>query len=456
MECPVCRNTYTKSVRKPVECRHCHASACQACYRTYLMGTLQVSHCLHCKTAWTNQEASVHFSKAWWDGDYAKQRALLRLQQEKNLIPETVAQIEREQLRRALASYAKEITHIGSRLHQNVVNLVPSPNQTGWSSYARLNQLKTVIDEFVTAKHEFDALCFPGFVDGPQPTQTVSVSVKAEECSVALPCPKEGCRGFTNRVGRCALCDTKVCTKCRAVKADEHTCVPEDIATVDLLKKDCRHCPQCRVLIHRYEGCPQMWCTHCHTGFDWNTGTILKTLHNPHLTEWLAQNGGAGVPRVVCDINLRALSECVPISDQAMLLSLVDHALHFQRHTLRAYQTALRNADDYTSLRRSYVLRSLSENEWAREIRLLQKRETLYVDAVQVAEMFTQVSLGVFQQVVEGTASWSNAKTMLLDVLKSKNDRLTELNRRYCVKLFAKDCMRPAYLQPVTASAPPS
>jgi hypothetical protein len=41
--------------------------------------------------------------------------------------------------------------------------------------------------------------------------------------------------------------------------------------------------------------CNQMWCTQCHTGFNWRTGRIETNVHNPHFFEWQRRNAENGV-----------------------------------------------------------------------------------------------------------------------------------------------------------------
>ena len=72
---------------------------------------------------------------------------------------------------------------------------------------------------------------------------------------------------------------------------------PDTKATAELLSKDTKPCPKCSIPIHKLEGCDQMWCTQCHTGFSWKRGTIENRIHNPHYYEWQRQNNGGQAPR---------------------------------------------------------------------------------------------------------------------------------------------------------------
>lgn len=110
-----------------------------------------------------------------------------------------------------------------------------------------------------------------------------------------MPCPKDDCHGFLSQRYKCGVCSIYVCPHCHETKGgendEEHICDDNLVKSVQLIKKDSKSCPSCHSLIHRYEGCPQMWCTQCKVAFDWRTGKIeTGPVHNPHYADWLRQN----------------------------------------------------------------------------------------------------------------------------------------------------------------------
>lgn len=110
-------------------------------------------------------------------------------------------------------------------------------------------------------------------------------------------CQKLNCEGFVDTNYVCNACETKYCNKCFAElvpdtnstnKFSPHTCDKEEVETHANILKNTKPCPKCCARIFRSEGCSQMFCVMCHTGFDWNTGKIIKgNFHNPHRMEWL-------------------------------------------------------------------------------------------------------------------------------------------------------------------------
>jgi hypothetical protein len=126
--------------------------------------------------------------------------------------------------------------------------------------------------------------------------QHVSVRAKAEPVAFIKPCPAPDCKGFLSTAWKCGLCNLYSCSDCHEVKGEtreaEHTCDADKVATVRLLERDSRNCPKCGVTITKLEGCDQMWCTACNTGFSWRTGKIADgPVHNPHYFQWLQTQG---------------------------------------------------------------------------------------------------------------------------------------------------------------------
>jgi hypothetical protein len=112
---------------------------------------------------------------------------------------------------------------------------------------------------------------------------------------IGRPCSWD-CNGFlynereTN--GQCGVCFRRTCLECNISIQDvsDHVCKQEDIDSWEHIKKTTKPCPRCATFIHRIEGCSQMWCTQCHTAFDYITGRVetqTGRIHNPHYYEWI-------------------------------------------------------------------------------------------------------------------------------------------------------------------------
>lgn len=145
-------------------------------------------------------------------------------------------------------------------------------------------------------------------MDGAEPyLQNKEKVVMGSKFFMACPSVKE-CRGRLSTSYKCGLCAHYFCPDCHGdkgleMKNEEHTCKEDDVKTVELLKKNTRHCPKCQMGIFKTQGCDQMWCTQCHTCFSWKSGNILNgAVHNPHFYEWQRQQNGGVAPRVLGDI----------------------------------------------------------------------------------------------------------------------------------------------------------
>jgi hypothetical protein len=110
-----------------------------------------------------------------------------------------------------------------------------------------------------------------------------------KKLNIIKNCGETNCKGFIMSDWKCGICSIKICEKCHVTReSDEiHECKEDDIKTAELIMKSTKPCPTCATLIHKINGCNQMWCPSCKCAFDYKTG--LKDdgiIHNPHYYEW--------------------------------------------------------------------------------------------------------------------------------------------------------------------------
>lgn len=104
-------------------------------------------------------------------------------------------------------------------------------------------------------------------------------------------CTERDCPGFlsTHPVYTqqlvCQTCTRRTCARCgeRIDDGAEHECDENIVASRQTILRECKPCVRCQAPSLRTEGCPTMWCPHCHTFWNWDTERIIETRgHNPH------------------------------------------------------------------------------------------------------------------------------------------------------------------------------
>jgi hypothetical protein len=125
-----------------------------------------------------------------------------------------------------------------------------------------------------------------------------------EKKTFTRKCATPDCKGWLSSAWKCGICENYVCNDCfltigphrRGTPECTHTCTPDDIGTAELIRNLTRPCPKCGHGIEKKEGCDMMFCTSCHTPFNWATGKIVThgTIHNPHYYEWLQHTRDTG------------------------------------------------------------------------------------------------------------------------------------------------------------------
>jgi hypothetical protein len=142
-----------------------------------------------------------------------------------------------------------------------------------------------------------------------QHPRNASASNAPHASAFIRPCPNtaNNCRGFLSTQWKCNLCNMWACKDCHEIKGTTqdtpHECNPDNLASAKLIDTETRPCPKCGARVFKISGCNQMFCTACNDcAFDWVTGRIETTIHNPHYFEFQRQRNGGQAPRVIGDI----------------------------------------------------------------------------------------------------------------------------------------------------------
>ena len=268
MSCNICCENF-KSTRPKICCQYCEFDACRACCEKYILSE-EIPKCMMpgCGKEWSRKFIKEKFTNSFLTSVYKEHLETILFDKEKALLPATQPIVE-EKIRKQ--NIRKEMRNIDNLIH-----------------------------ELQNQKRELEAK-FYNRTNTQEKTEQTDENIR----NFVRQCPADGCRGFLSTQWKCGLCENWTCPDCHELKGPsrtcEHTCDPNSVETAKLLSKDSKPCPKCQSLIFKIEGCDQMWCTQCRTGFSWKTGKIETRVHNPHYYEWQRQNNGGVAPRTPGD-----------------------------------------------------------------------------------------------------------------------------------------------------------
>ena len=237
-------------------------------------------------------------------------------------------------------------------------------------------------------------------------------------------CPVLDCSGLVKN-GMCGSCRKHVCASCREVRGETHECNKDTIETIKLLTKDTKPCPKCTTLIHKIDGCDQMFCVKCHTAFSWNSGKIATgVIHNPHYFAWLRNEGrdgelarlndnanmvgacGQDVRQAATTIFNHDYGKVLKVATECNLKDIVES--DFVPRVLNETTVALRNLNDKVhntetilfenrKLRERFLAQKKkmdhekAERNWFNQLRLRFKRRVMMRELITIIDVFDQV-----------------------------------------------------------------
>ena len=230
--CNICCEKLNLSTRKEILCNYCQFSFCRSCFQKYISEILEDPCCLSCKKIFNSDFINDNCTKVFINGILIKHREDVLFDREKSMLTETQiyvsVEIEKRKILRKKALIENEIEELRRQImhkSNNITNLN--------STYGRIN-INNLTGIF---------------------NQSSSNEETVERRKFIRKCPVNDCKGFLNTRWNCGICETKICKECNEINSDSHTCLPENVATMQLLNKDTKPCPQCGSMIYRISGC---------------------------------------------------------------------------------------------------------------------------------------------------------------------------------------------------------
>ena len=279
MDCSVCcqPTNASSSIRGRVTCHNCDFCVCRSCVQTYLLSILKNPQCMNCNQSWTYDYLENNLQRKFLNKPYNKHRENVLLQQEREHFNDS----------RLFIKYTLELKTIISKMDAAKVVLEALTVRKQQRLLYGLTSLKTQ-KRITRQKEEIHNI--------RQEKQIILQKRNTLEHTQIFYCFTNGCQNILDSSYHCSDCSKNWCITCyQECKKDEiHTCVHDDVRTVELLTNNVRQCPGCAMSIYKIDGCDQMFCVQCHIAFSWTKGTIVSgKIHNPHYYEHLRNSKGA-------------------------------------------------------------------------------------------------------------------------------------------------------------------
>lgn len=423
--CAVCFDTFNKSTRAKTSCPFCGISICRTCLQTYVLGDIRDSPpCVNteCEHDWDRDFLDTQFTRTFRLQTYKEHRETVLRDRERSRLPET--QEDAAAFRQAKIQYNQEYARavdLNAQIQRLQNELLYVEN--------RVYQTHRVMESFGRTR-----------LNTTSNASTASAEPKRQ---FIRACPAPDCKGFLSTAWKCGLCEKWTCNDCHELigttKDSDHACDSDKLASARLIEEESRPCPKCGARICKIDGCNQMWCTVCNTGFDWRTGTLAKgPIHNPHFFQWLQRQGGAAAAQqgpaniiVNCDQELdRQVTNALyrhqdryyatrtrELPDPvAVELRYLGEAWRMAReYADPAYgpQAALREtAEQYRRLRVRYLTGEIDEDTWRSALQRIEKDE-LHAEAVQqVRDLYANAARDLIRGIVAGALGGPVAGTV--------------------------------------------
>lgn len=257
MNCNICCEKYNQTTRKEICCNICHNSSCRKCIIRYILGEIDIdAHCMFCRKPWSLEFFRKNMTTSFFTKEWKHHIENILFQEEVSKLPETQQKYEQKMYRDNLRNYITHIQRLSDIMYHGMNNLkyIEHLNKFFEHSAFRYDGDRTILNMMITERdkiQEIEKLIREEYkkVSGNQEPEDRRAFIK--------PCPVNDCRGFLSTRWKCGMCQVQVCNNCGnpLVEDEEHECNPDDVATMEFIKKDTKPCPGCGAGIHKLSGC---------------------------------------------------------------------------------------------------------------------------------------------------------------------------------------------------------
>ena len=410
--CSVCCENFSKTTRKKVTCPFCQFESCKTCLQKYILSIYDYPHCMNCKNELDREFIDSSCTVRFRNVEYKTHLENILFEKEKVRMPETQPEVERIiKMRTLREKYYSLLTALRYyRIdRQNALDMEEETEQ--WD-----NQINTTEVYLAQLTYDMNVLRYN------------NVEIDTGRNFIKM-CPNGECRGFIDNDFVCGICKKQFCKKCNEELHENHVCIPETVETIKFINKDTKPCPKCATMIYKIDGCAQMWCTNCNTAFDWRTGNLVKgRIHNPHFFEFKKRSREHG------DIPCGGRPSISELSDKKASNEILDLLITLHRidnELIHRYGDIY--DDDNHHLRISYMLNSISEYEFKKELQKRDKQKCKNTDVRNIYELFTNSVSDLLRQWI--LYNDIDVIQHVKELLDYSNDIIDTIRKRYNSKL---------------------
>jgi len=257
--CGICTDVYTSTLRKKCICKYCNTATCSKCIERYLLDRHEDAHCLHCRVNYNDTALHEMCTKTYLKHTYFKHRQEVLINRERANLPGlqdiAMTELKKRENERKIMEIKAEIIPIEKE--RDIV----------LSEYNKVykNKGSVILNELIAKMDEYRIL-----IDNKRKEIQDIVYLmynkeeeKEEKRKFIRRCTRDNCQGFLSTAWKCGICEYYSCSKCFKPKTkkqydlhnDPHECLKDDLDTAELIKKDCKPCPNCGEFIMKSSGC---------------------------------------------------------------------------------------------------------------------------------------------------------------------------------------------------------